>query len=949
MINTVVRTHSVEVGCPSHLACNIGTLVGIYADTAAKELLLFYDHAGDLVQQLRRRFSYVRLPLGSPIQSPAYIVAYGKWKHFLAEVSSKPFTGEAIRRVVENDIRSGVRTPSAWLVDGAWHTFVPEDQPAQAVALLDLQTAMMSAGKPAYVWAEFYRQEFDVRFGASVRDAQRDRIHDAVIQQLGNEHECLVLEQCPNPLVIRSVPKHQWDRMDDEYPDFVRKYPVSAADAKRKDEAHRNFVGAIDALPTWRSVGSWVPEEPIPWLEQERPAASGVVFARPGIVDGRNEDSGRVISFGREPIPVETEKKAVTPKKGKSSSSPKKKSKKNTVEPPPPVNEDVSGEKITLPKKTILQRVLENGRSRAVDNMCVHIGSAQQCFYHWSMRLSGEVGDFFLLWSWSSRAKTQDFLGALADESRWAVMVSVPGQTFVVPIALVGIFGCVIRPNGVPQAASFVTSYRYINDEVPIPLDAEVEPVRQESTMEAPEILKVPGLSRPVADAEERRPVVARKEDPIISRKRNRSPENRPSRSPVRSVSGRSSRRSSWSPSRSHNGSRSRRSSPSRGRSPIRSSKRVVSLEVSDDLLVDFAAGEERTRSVDGSSKKLPTAYRRLPTSDLWTPSSKQTFEFFCRGVWDEALSYERGMNTFVEMVGARIPANIRQELRELLILKKDKEFRDSVTRYRIPDLSRTDPVRWLRAATPIVDPEVTGEKRLAAAKNLRQLVDEPYHIFHKVLWQLLLLAGIHLGWGRRDLRRHYLDSLPLALNRPCYKALMKGFPGHVRTSEFEDVYHYIDKEDRINRDTRGESGVAHVHNLRAELRPSAGSSKNEPVSSSGSTKAEAEDRSKTPNGRKALLKENRALASRIEALEAAVAGSSTSVVAAVVPSKTDKKEPKKLHQCQYCPKGHIWTMEQCWKNPSCTTPAEKRVRRERKEKKKTVASITEIESPSEK
>jgi hypothetical protein len=42
--------------------------------------------------------------------------------------------------------------------------------------------------------------------------------------------------------------------------------------------------------------------------------------------------------------------------------------------------------------------------------------------------------------------------------------------------------------------------------------------------------------------------------------------------------------------------------------------------------------------------------------------------------------------------------------------------------------------------------------------------------------------------------------------------------------------------------------------------------------------------------------------------------------------------------------------MEKCWKNPACTTPAEKRVRRERKEKKKkTVASITEIDAPSDK
>jgi len=960
MINTVIRTHSVDLGCPSHLACNIGTLVGIYADIAAKELVLFYDKAGDLVQQQRRRFSYARLPLGSPIQTPAYIVAYGKWKHFLAEVLSKPFTGEAIRRVVENDIRSGVRTPSAWLVDGAWHTFVPEEHPAQAAALLDLQTAMMSAGKPAYVWAEFFRHEFDVRFGASSRDVHRDRAHDAVIQQLDNVHECLVLENCNNPLEMRTTPNHLWDRMDEEFPDFVRKHPVLPADLKKKNEVHQSFIVAIDKLPEWRSVGKWVPEEPIPWLEQERPASLGVVIARPGNVDDRNEDSSGVISFGREPVPVEKEKKAATPKKGKSSSSPKKKTKKNAVEPPPPANEDVSGEKKTLPKKTILQRVLENGRSRAVDNMCVHIGSAQQCFYHWSMRLSDEAGEFFLLWSWSSRAKTQDFLGALAEESRWTVMESTPGQTFVVPIALVGIFGCVLRPNGVPQAVSFVTTYRYTNDEVPIPLDAEEEPVRQEPKKEVSEKIKVPGLSRPVADlAQDGRPVVARTDDPIPSRKRNRSPDDRTSRSPVRSVSNRSSRRSS--PSRRSNSGRSRSRSPRerrsrdrgcspRGRSPEKSTLREVSLRVSDDLLVDFAAGEERTRSVSRTPKKLPTTYRRMPTSDLWSPSSEQPFEIFCRNVWDEVLSYDRGMNTFVEMVGARIPAHVRQGLRELLLLRQGKQFVDSVTHYRIPDLSRTDPVRWLRAATPIVDPEVTGERRLAVAKGIRQKDDEAYHSFHKVLWQALLLAGIHLGWGRRDIRRHYLDALHLALNTPCHQALMKGFPGHIRTNEYADVYQYIDKTDRINRDTRADARTSYVNYLRAELRPTAENLKNEHVSSSGSSKAEVEDRPKTPNGRKALLKENRALASRIEALEASVASSSKTVVAAVVPSTTDKKEKPQIHQCQYCPRGHIWPMEKCWKNPACTTPAEKRVHRERKErKKKTVASITEIDAPSDK
>jgi len=87
-------------------------------------------------------------------------------------------------------------------------------------------------------------------------------------------------------------------------------------------------------------------------------------------------------------------------------------------------------------------------------------------------------------------------------------------------------------------------------------------------------------------------------------------------------------------------------------------------------------------------------------------------------------------------------------------------------------------------------------------------------------------------------------------------------------------------------------------------------------------------------------------LAERIGALESSIASSSKSVVATVVPSKGGSKVKPTVHPCQYCPKGHYWPTEQCWKNPACPTPAEKRIKR--KDRKKTVASITDI-APSEK
>jgi hypothetical protein len=227
----------------------------------------------------------------------------------------------------------------------------------------------------------------------------------------------------------------------------------------------------------------------------------------------------------------------------------------------------------------------------------------------------------------------------------------------------------------------------------------------------------------------------------------------------------------------------------------------------------------------------------------------------------------------------------------------------------------------------------------------VRQESTEPFHQFYKVVWQALLIAGIHLGWGRKQLRRKFLDSLSRSLNTPCRQALNKQFQGDIRTSEFDDVVRHLDRMDRIHRDTRNDSGPSFVHALRAELRPSKGMQKNEEASSSGTPKKGAVELTGT---RKALAKAGRDKDARIEELEAKLAAATNSVVAAVVPAKSDKKEKPKIYACQYCPKGHSWTTDKCFKNPACTVPMEERVaRRERQKPKAKVAAIEVVDAPS--
>jgi hypothetical protein len=330
-----------------------------------------------------------------------------------------------------------------------------------------------------------------------------------------------------------------------------------------------------------------------------------------------------------------------------------------------------------------------------------------------------------------------------------------------------------------------------------------------------------------------------------------------------------------------------------------------------------------------------------MPTSKEWTVSGGQTFEMFCREVWTDAQTYDRGMETFVDMVGARIPSHVRGRITKLLTLRG--EYRDPVTKFRIPDLSRTNPVDWLRAATPLVDPDVTGERRLAGARKYRQKEDEPFHIYLDVVWQSMLMSGIHLGWTRKELRRNVLEAFSDGLNTRCHVLWQKKFGIHQRdASRYDEITGYLDRMDRIERDTRSKAAESYCHMIRNELQPIVTDAAKKAVEVAAQPTTDADD-SKMPVGRRALQRENRALAKRIAALEKPASSSSVpAVVAAVAPAKVvkEKKTSRELHQCPHCPKPHAWTVERCFNNPACVVPVADRPPRRSHAK---VASITEV------
>ena len=729
-------------------------------------------------------------------------------------------------------------------------------------------------------------------------------------------HDSLRLEVCDNPLVL--VPFT--DDMDEfAEPRYARKHNhgVSFEYESAKTAAELAFADQVAKLPAWMPLGSWVPEEAVPMPVQVFPVTPVASLTRPAEVvatpiknitpsrDGmRSTSDGVHLGGGDHPVPAEGTLVCPTPNR--------------------PV----------LPAKTIVQRVLEKGRRREIEMVCVQVAGAQQSFHHWSIRLDGEVGGFFLLWCWSSRAKTHDFLGRLEDARLWTVMRGSPGQTFVVPLTLVGSFGCLVRPNGAPEEVMFVAEYEYVNDEVPVALDEEaMEEIVSVVAVAPPEKIKSPKLSRTVAEPVPLKRRLVEDEEGPDPRRRERSsrlssPDDRSYRS------GRSSRASS----RERRPSRDRRPSERQGRSPVRDWE-----PRSDDIFLDFTQKSTRVRSVTRTQKKLPANYRKTPTSKEWTVSGGQTFEMFCREIWTEAQTYDRGMDTFADMVGARIPSHVRGRISKLLTLRG--EYRDPVTKFRIPDLSRTNPVAWLRAVTPLVDPDVTGERRLAGARKYRQKEDEPFHIYLDVVWQSMLMSGIHLGWTRNDLRRNVLEAFGDGLNTRCHILWQKEYGADQRdASRYDEITAYIDRMDRIERDPRSKAAESYCHMIRDGMQPKGTDTAKEAVNVAAHSRSAEGDDAKIPAGRRALHRENRALANRIAALEkGAGLNSAPVVVAAAAPAAkaNEKVTPGALIQCPHCPRPHRWSVERCFNNPDCVVPvADRPPRRPRTAK---VAAITDV------
>ena len=937
MLNTHVSS-KINLGCGHHKACNIGKLVGAYADVAANEYVLFFWALP--YGKWNRRFSYVRLPLNLTIPHLGYIVAYGKWKHFWAVNDALPFTGEAIMKLVEDEITTKKRLPSAWRTRGSWQVNFPPTHEEQGLTLqtllVDMDTRMVEP--PGCAWAETFRHNFEAIGVKASKKASREAAHKMALQGWHKVHESLRLEVCDNPLVLVEEP------YDDEFasPKYRPKFAVSFEYEGRKDEAYRLFEAKVDKLPTWRPPMSWVPEEPIPMVVQDLPTLTSVEKGKPAEVITTPVTK----KSDREPTSLQKAKTIISPEL----ISPSRDGMRSPVVPlaagggdggaplgdarslPPP-------SRPVLTPKVIVQRVLERCRRREIENVCVQVDGPQQSFFHWSVRLDGELENFFLLWCWSSRAKTHDFLGRLADERLWAVIRGSPQQIFVVPVTMAGVIGGLVRPAGVPVEVLFVTEYEYVDDKVLVALEAEV-------VVSEPEDFKAPKLSRSVAE-------------PVTSKRRrddsedgSRDPPRRErlsrSRSPASTIrSSIRSRPSSRHSSRDRRDSRDRRAAEPRGRSSERRMERE-----SDDLFVEFTTRSTRTTSVSRTSKKLPTNYRKTATSAVWTKGSKQTFELFCREIWDEAQSYDRGMATFVDMVAARVQSHVRGSLGPLLTLRG--RYQDPVTGFRIGDLSRTDPVSWLRAATPLADPDVTGERRMAGALKYRQKDDEPFYLYHQVLAQSMLIAGIHLGWGRRTLHRQVLAAFSDGLNTRCHVLLRKRFgSGRLETDRYDEIVRYLDRMDRIERDTRSKAAESYCHMIRDELQPGKVEADRKSVDASATAADKDGEDDKIPPGRRGLLRERKDLIAQLKTAEAekkaalaaaAAAKATVATVATAKPTKgaKERKAPRTLVTCPHCPKPHAWSIERCFNNPACVVPEAERVVRRPKPAK---SSITEIET----
>ena len=147
---------------------------------------------------------------------------------------------------------------------------------------------------------------------------------------------------------------------------------------------------------------------------------------------------------------------------------------------------------------------------------------------------------------------------------------------------------------------------------------------------------------------------------------------------------------------------------------------------------------------------------------------------------------------------------------------------------------------------------------------------------------------------------------------------------------------------DKIERDTRSKAAESYCNMIRDELQPK-GESVSKPALDPKGQEVSDAGSAKVPVGRRALQREIAAYKKRVETLEASMKSAPATVVAAVAPAKKvgkGRRPPKPKVDCPHCQQKHPWAVEDCFSNPDCRIPVEKRYGAKAST---TVASITEI------
>jgi hypothetical protein len=342
-----------------------------------------------------------------------------------------------------------------------------------------------------------------------------------------------------------------------------------------------------------------------------------------------------------------------------------------------------------------------------------------------------------------------------------------------------------------------------------------------------------------------------------------------------------------------------------------------------------FTIHDVRVHSVDGSYKQLPRDYQKPKDTKLWV-EAKQPFEMFCQDVWKEAQQHDRGMRTFLDMVAARIPADLARNLAPLL--KMEGSYTDENTKYRVADLGTITPVEWIRLATPIVLHAGIPMIRRQMAQSLTQGESTTFLSFITGLERTFMVAGIHYGWHLQIVKEKILERFPQALNKKLHDSYLKKFgSAYIAPDRYEEVIAHLKQVDGWrnveHRNFGGDNNPFHTMIIEADaanqtqrkqkVQPEKGESSSD-AHKRDQKRQQANDQTSMGSSKKSILKENRTLQARIRQLESqqnpSASTTETSSVNVVLTS------------CNFCRRKHPWPVEECYRNPNCSIPKDQRI-----------------------